>query len=168
MSVGANEPTPDDLDAYIERTIGSVPRPLEWRRVRAVDARAEWAALDKWCRWLVNRYALDVREVPPCWYRHGAVVEELSALHGAWRVAYDPTQAASATADWHRALWDTRLRLRDWLSRTGCTVREHRSDTPPAWSAANANYADAFGGHVSADEETRRRAEIHTIVNDQE
>jgi len=164
MTAGSTDRTAEGFDAYLEQTIAGVPRPVDWRRVRAVDAPETWAALDAWTRWLVDRYALDIREVPACWYLHGALVQELSALHGACLVAFDRNQAASAAADWHRTLWDARLRLRDWLSRTGCTAREHRDDSPSTWTAPSDAYTTALRTHIETEVQARRSAEIHSAV----
>jgi len=142
----------DALDAEIELRLGAVPRPVDWHRVSAVAAPAEWAALDAWVRWLGARYDLDGRELPPCWHRHGSLVDELSGLHGAHQVAYDPTQAASAAADWHRVLWDTRIRLREWVSRAGCTDRGHNPPVTAGWfTEPDQNYREGFAQTVRDD-----------------
>lgn len=148
----------EDVDALINQQLAAVPRPLDWSRLAADEAAEQWAALDRWVQRLVTRYALDGREVPPCWYRHGALVEELTGLRGAHQVAWDPTQAASAASDWHRILWDTRVRLRDWLTRTGCTARSHRADTVNEWvtTADGGDYAIGLAGFVRDD--VRHRA----------
>jgi len=36
---------------------------------------------------------LDHRDVPPCWASHGALLEELSAMHTAHRACIDPPAA---------------------------------------------------------------------------
>lgn len=38
-----------------------------------------------WVAGLVRRFALDVRTIPPCWERHNAMVETLTALRDAER-----------------------------------------------------------------------------------
>lgn len=148
----------EDVDALINQQLAAVPRPVDWSRLGPDEAAEQWAALDRWVRWLVARYAVDGREVPPCWYQHGALVEELTGLRGAQQVAWDPTQAASAASDWHRTLWDTRVRLRDWLTRTGCTARSHRPDTVDEWatSPGSEEYETGLTGFVLDD--TRQRA----------
>lgn len=145
----------DDIEAEIALRLGAIPNPVDWRRLDEHAAAGEWAALDEWVRWLVHRYELDGRELPPCWHQHGPLVEELSALRGAHLVAFDRTQAASAAADWHRILWDTRIRVRDAVSRTGCTERSHNEAAPPTWSAPSAAYASTLAQTVRADASTR-------------
>lgn len=145
-----------DVDAYIEDALGAIPRPIDWRRLTPDQAASTWADLDTWVRWLVTRYALDHRDVPPCWYAHGDLVEELTALMTAHQAAFDRTGAATGPSDWHQTLATTRTRLQLWAARTGCRNREHRTPTPPAWAAPDvADYADAFTAHVHADLATR-------------
>ena len=79
-----------DIDALVEELLGTTPRPVNWSRLSPDQAAARWAALDEWVRWLARRYSLDHRDLPPCWYAHGDLVEELSALHTAHQAAFDP------------------------------------------------------------------------------
>ena len=62
------------------------PAPV-WAEVPASDAVAQWSELEVWVRWLVERYRLGPL-IPPCWPAHGWAVEELSALHAAWKGVY--------------------------------------------------------------------------------
>ncbi|PSL08151.1 hypothetical protein CLV30_101118 [Haloactinopolyspora alba] len=116
----SGELTPEQLDALMQDTLGAaIPRPVRWAELDPADEATELVTLATWVSWLGARYGLDSRELPPDWWRHGALVEELSALKGAWDVAYDQTQAASAAADWHMTFYNTRIRLREWTSRLG-------------------------------------------------
>jgi hypothetical protein len=45
-----------------------------------------------------------------------------------------PTAPASAPADWHTTLANTRARIRDWNARNGCKPGQHRVDTPADWA----------------------------------
>lgn len=138
------------VDAMIEAALGRIPRPIAWARLTAEQAAEVWLALDDWVRWLVARYALDHRDVPPCWYTHDDIVEELTALWTAHRAAYDPTGPPTGPADWHHTLAATRSRLQVWAGRTGCRHGEHRSATRPGWAADPAGQ-DAFLEFVDDD-----------------
>lgn len=126
---------------------------MVWRQLDAQAAATAWVALDDWVRWFAVRYALDHRDVPPCWYAHGHLVEELSALRTAHRACFDPAASAMAPVEWHQVLAATRTRLQLWAGRTGCRPGEHRPDAPPAWAIEppTADYSGGFGGHVEAD-----------------
>ncbi len=113
--------------------LGGIPRPVRWHSLRGQKAHQEWSRLIPWVAWLTDRYALPPTLIPPCWPHHGALVEELTALRGAYEVAYDDTQAATAMLDWHAMFAMARTRLREWTSVTGCTRDDHRAATLQPW-----------------------------------
>ena len=164
MTTGAtpSEDPDTELDALVDLMLGQLPKPVDWRRIPAHAAAAEWAALDTWVRWRAARYALDHRELPPCWFRHAAVVEELSALRTAHASAFHPTQPAPGPLDWHQSLGYTRLRMRDWVARTGCKPGGHRGDTVAEWSTepAAGEYGSQIQAFIADDEQARREHEV--------
>ena len=109
-------------------------------------------------RWLTRRYGIDHRELPPCWYAHGDLAEELSALHTAHQAAYHPAGPATGPADWHHQLAATRTRLHASVARTGCRPGEHRPPTVPGWATdpAPIDYTAALASHIATDLATRR------------
>ena len=154
-----------DYASFLDDEYADPPSPIDWRRVTSIDCDRSWRRLDAWVRWLGARYSVDAREVPRCWYLHGAVVEELTALFGAHMVAFDPRQAASAAADWHRLFWDVRIRLRDWTSRTGCSAREHRASDVPDWTQPMPAYAEELAHHVRHEAAVRQEAELSAAID---
>jgi hypothetical protein len=137
-----------------EELLAGVGSPTDWRRVLSADAPREWAELREWVGWFKRRYTLDHRVVPPCWYRHGALVDLLSALRDHHEYAFGELQPATAATEWHRVFRDLEPRLRDWASRTGCTRDEHRPDVTVDWPED----ATAWSQHV-VDDEYQRVAE---------
>jgi len=104
------------------------PAIVNWREIADEDRAEACRALAEWVQdWLVPRYALTRKVIPDCWYRHSAMVEELSALHTAWLVAFDETDAGYGPIGWHE---------RFALARTREAFREkcpegHRDERPP-------------------------------------
>lgn len=100
-----------------------------WSSLTGEEAALAWATLIGWVDWLTTRYGLG-EVLPACWYRHGAVVEELTALRSAWNAAYaDPRARPSEPALWHDLLARALARVRDW-DRQGCAAGTHRDDEP--------------------------------------
>jgi hypothetical protein len=100
----------------------------------------ELQELAGWVEWLQVRYASAGDWLRPCWWRHGFVVEELSALRIAWLGVYEPAENTEATAalDWHEAAEKCRERVRQVISTgPGCTAVAHKADQPvvddPRW-----------------------------------
>ena len=77
---------------------------VNWRELTDDDAPATWARLGGWVDWFINRYEIPEQKVPSCWWRHGALVEELSALHTAWLVSFDETDGGYGPIGWHERL----------------------------------------------------------------
>ena len=146
-----------DIDALVDELLGTTPRPVNWSRLSRDQAAARWAALDEWVRWPARRYSLDRRDIPPCWYAHGDLVEELSALHTAHQAAFDPAGPATGPADWHQHLANTRARMQTWIARTGCRRGQHRAPAQIEWAIepAPTDYCAPLAEHVSRDLEHR-------------
>ena len=111
--------------------------------------------------WLVIRYRLQ-RQIPPCWWRHGAHVEELSALFIAWRGVMEIPDRPSSWIIWHEELARLLSRLRDHWN-TGCTPDHHTDSPAPArtaladdWLGVSSAKA-AFGCQVSCTRTDTRR-----------
>ncbi len=79
--------------------------PFRWENLDAEQTRDTWQELGDWVRWLCERFRID--DIPPCWYQHSDLVEELTALWLSWEGAYHPD-----------ARFDDPVRWLDWLSRT--------------------------------------------------
>jgi hypothetical protein len=100
--------------------------PVCWAALTDTETEEEHQALADWIAWLIDRYTLDHRTVPRCWNRHGALIEELSALRTAWLAAYAITGRPEAPLEWHAHFAFSRHRLADVVARTGCRPGEHR------------------------------------------
>jgi hypothetical protein len=150
-------PSGDDreVDGHLDAIFAPASGPLSWNSVKSNEARPHWSALREWVEWFRYTFALDHRVVPPCWYRHPALVEVLSALRDHRVCAYGPTNPALGASDWHRALMQLEPRLRDWAARTGCTTSVHRPDV----LAEYPDDADAWEQHITTDVAARVRRE---------
>lgn len=128
--------------------------PWSWKKLNRKAAYQSWDAVGEFVEWLVKRFDLgDV--IPPCWWAHGAIVEELTALWAAWLAAYDHDEAeASAPIEWMEHLATCRGRLVEW-DRMGCAQRGHREGSPAAWTIDTA----AFAAFVDVDLASRPRTE---------
>jgi hypothetical protein len=128
------EPAPA-LDGAMKR---STPPPRNWWRLTGGKrqgrdpARDALKAMVPWVDWLVGRYGL-AHVVPPCWWAHGAMVEELSALQAAWLGAYEnPDAPADAGVVWHEHLQRCLGRLREW-NVARCAAGHHRPAAESTW-----------------------------------
>ncbi|MDJ0396178.1 hypothetical protein QMK17_22935 [Rhodococcus sp. G-MC3] len=109
------------------------PSRFTWRYLDSEQSRQLWADLIDWTTWIRGRYELDTK-IPPCWYRHSPVVEELTALMAAWTDAYyRGDEYRDDLTAWHTQwFWPVIHRLQAVTDFENCTHTrcEHRS-TPP-------------------------------------
>ncbi len=144
-----------ELDAVAAGAPTDITTWWNWQAQGGARAEALWAQLSSWVAWLRSRYPL-AKQVPGCWWRHPELVEELTALHLAWRAAYTDAQAPlTGPVDWHdRWLPGAVHRLtHTWHA---CPDGEHRQRTPGVYADQAVDDEDAFRAHVTADLAARR------------
>ena len=112
---------------------GDLAGPTHWPSLLPDEARQAWDDLREWVERLVDRFGLETRVVPPCWYRHNTLVEPLSALRDHERISFAPSASPTAAVDWFRAMREIEHRLSEAGARTQCSVNEHRHDPPRSW-----------------------------------
>lgn len=106
----------------------------DWHTLPDGDAKDVWETLRGWVEWVTVRYSIPISVVPNCWYKHGALVEELAALHTAHRAAFDPADAGFGPIGWHERLHLALPRLTRAYGG-GCST-EHRPTKPRSWETA--------------------------------
>lgn len=116
---------------------------VNWRELTTVEAPAAWQALGGWVDWFLNRYDIPEQKIPSCWWQHGAVVEELSALHTAWLVSFDETDSGYGPIGFHERLAVAMQRIAghyhgqcaDAHQARNLTRRAQQPDADKAWLA---------------------------------
>ena len=127
------------------------PTVFRWTDLPASTAGSAWSGLRDWTDWLTARH--QVREVPRgCWWRHGFVVEELTALWWAWQAAYAEDADPSSPLAWLEHLDRARERLRTRLTLQGtCLAGEHSEATPTlATDAGRSGFSDFVAADLAA------------------
>lgn len=102
------------LKAQTRSLSGQAPSPWNLKDGTGEQQRKILRQLQDWIDWYNQTYpGVEEHLIPPCWFRHPAVVQELLAVFVAWQAAYcglvDPDDAP---AYWHeRILHPTIARL---------------------------------------------------------
>jgi hypothetical protein len=89
---------------------------INWRTIGDDERPEACRTLATWVQeWLIPRYNIKAKMIPDCWWQHSDLVEELSALHTAWLVAFDAADAGWGPIGWHErfALAQTRPAFRE-------------------------------------------------------
>lgn len=149
------------MDWSTDEVLRAVGAPTDWRTVSSGAAARTWSELREWVEWFKDRYALDHRVVPPCWYLHPSLVDLLTALRDHHEYTFTELQPATAATEWHQVFRDLEQRLRDWASRTGCTRDEHRPDVTLEWAHDDARWKQ----HLADDQQHRTATERAQILD---
>jgi len=123
----------DPFDPFGRQSAGAATgsRPVRWRDLAPENAATEWAALRDWVQWVTTRFDIPVTVIPNCWWRHPALVDELSALHVAWRTAYDPQDSGLGPLMWLERWHAARTRLR--AAYSGSCSNGHKDIKRRSW-----------------------------------
>ena len=115
--------------------------------------------LADWLDWLRGTYRLPYTVIPPCWFSHPGLREDLGHLWTGWLLTRHPDAGVGMTGlDWDARREQTIARLREATAITGCTGTRHTdepampdTDVSALWNDHLAT--DAASGVAS---ETRR------------
>ncbi|MEU6323625.1 hypothetical protein [Streptomyces sp. NPDC047009] len=104
--------------------------PVVWHKLKGQERDQLWAEFTAWVIRMADLYELTTEQLPhACWWEHGAVVAELTALWTGWESAYGSDEdAAAGPYLWHDA-WSRGIdRIgRMWLGE--CTNGYHQQKT---------------------------------------
>lgn len=123
LSEGGDVPIDALMDAGIDfdtRETSPLEEPVivRWRGLPDEDAIDAWQELRGFVDWLIGRYDISDAVIPRCWWMHGSIVEELSALRAAWDVSMDPDiDGGLGPIGWHERFHLLQSRLREWYNR---------------------------------------------------
>ena len=103
-----------DVDPF-EKAFGQLAGPVHWPSLTETERPRAFADLRDWVEQFVDRFAIEVRVIPPCWYRHNGMVEALSALRDHERMSFSEHGSPTGAVDWFRR--SERLSYGSWTLR---------------------------------------------------
>lgn len=110
---------------------------VNWRTITEEERPEACRNLAAWVQeWLIPRYGIKAKLIPDCWWQHTDLIEELSALHTAWLVAFDAADAGWGPIGWHERF--AAAQTRDAF-RERC-VHQHRPEYPREMPLAPASF----------------------------
>jgi hypothetical protein len=133
-----------EVDPF-ENAFGQLACALHWPSLTKTERAQAFTDLREWVEQLVDRFAIETRVIPPCWYRHNGMVEALSALRDHERMSFSDHGSPTGAVDWFRAFREIEMRLSDLAARTQCSVQEHRPDPPRAWQTKEQDWSAQLG-----------------------
>ncbi|MFC1435341.1 hypothetical protein ACEZDB_32345 [Streptacidiphilus sp. N1-3] len=133
---------------------------VSWHKLSPQQRTVLWPEFVLWTLWLADRYELTNDQVPrQCWWRHGAVVEELTALWTSHQSAYAAEEdAGSAPYLWQDALSRAIERIgRLWLG--SCRNGQHKDRHRTPWAGEEPYLEEILQLHGPPGEGPREGAE---------
>lgn len=115
----------------------AAPLPINWWKLHNDERVESLETLMAWVPELVRRYSLTAQLVPPCWYLHDSLVQELLALFQfrnqmQFNLALGPPP--SAPLDFHVQFKLWRDRMREWVTDSGCVQGRHEAPRVQTWA----------------------------------
>lgn len=109
------------------------PAMIPWERLSATDYRSALEDLGSWLAWLVPAYRIPPSVIPPCWFLHNGVIEELGHLMTGWRMTRHPESGVGMVGlEWDNHRERVTGRLRELVATAGCNGTTHSTKPGPA------------------------------------
>ena len=143
-----------------------LPMVVPWELLNSNEFHTALSELSDWVRWLVRLYHYGPDVVPPCWYLHGDLREELGHLHSGWLMTRHPQAAVGAMGlEWDRHRDITMARCKTITSASGCatasTFKEHKEPADRPWPV---DYDADLVTHLAAERDRRDKSRIATAA----
>lgn len=139
---------------------GGIPLMPRRPEITGDSLDALMADLTAWVEWLVATFRLHP-QIPSCWLRHPALIEELQALwflwQHCWLPAADPTMPVSflRELDWSLGRID-----RHW--KVPCDTDTHKEPQAPPYRSTGTASWRAWWSHPGFNDDERTIAELRT------
>lgn len=120
-------------DPVVPAAAESAPlAPINWWRLDDQERADVMEILQVWVPELARRYSLPAKTIPPCWYWHESLIQELLALFQYRNQnQFLPTAPAVAAKEFHYEFQLAMHRLIGWHQ---CNESEHTPDRPQLWT----------------------------------
>lgn len=125
-------PPATGVDGTEEKPSGAVP--IDWWVVDEL-ARPEYLLLlHEFLMKFVESYQLSESVVPPCWFKHEQMLQEVLAMYQYRQQSqYAPAGGPRSPIEFHAVLFMWVERMRRYVVETGCNALEHRPGRTPLW-----------------------------------
>ena len=110
-----------------------VPMVVCWDDLPPDEYTHQLAELADWIGWLRATYRIPATVLPPCWFTHPGLREDIGHLWTGWLITRHPDAGVGMIGlDWDQRR-DTAIgRLREATAITGCTATRHQAEPDPA------------------------------------
>ena len=138
-----------------------VPMVICWDELDPAGYVRTLRDLADWIDWFRRTYRVPATVIPPCWFTHPGLREDLGHLWIGWLLTRHPDAGVGMTGlDWDARREQAIARLREATAITGCTSTRHHDES----SIPDTDLSRLWNEHIAEDAQTRRRREVRRIV----
>ena len=140
-----------------------VPMVICWDELDPAGYIRTLRDLADWIDWFRSTYRVPSAVIPPCWFTHPGLREDLGHLWTGWLLTRHPDAGVGMTGlDWDARREHTITRLREATAITGCTGTRH-TDEPVM---PDTDVTELWTNHLADDASTRLQRETRRTIID--
>lgn len=143
-----------------------VPMVVCWDDLDPTTYTNQLTELADWISWLRATYRIPATVIPPCWFTHPGLREDIGHLWTGWLLTRHPDAGVGMIGlDWDQRRDATISRLREAAAVTGCTATRHQAEPEPA-VAPTSSIDQMWREHVDTHKVVRARSIARQAVID--
>jgi hypothetical protein len=144
-----------------------VPMVVCWDDLPPDQYAHRLAELADWIAWFRGTYRIPATVLPPCWFTHPGLREDIGHLWIGWLLTRHPDAGVGMIGlDWDQRREAAVGRLREATAITGCTASRHQAEPEPA-PAIPASVEQLWQAHLHGQTLQRVRAVARQAAVDQ-
>ena len=133
-----------------------IPMVVCWDDLDPTTYTHQLTELADWISWFRVTYRIPATVLPPCWFTHPGLREDIGHLWTGWLLTRHPDAGVGMIGlDWDQRREAAINRLREATAITGCTATRHQAEPDPA-ATIPTSVDQLWRDHL--DHQTRRRA----------
>ncbi len=144
-----------------------VPMVVCWDDLPPDEYTHQLAELADWIGWLRSTYRIPSTVLPPCWFTHPGLREDIGHLWTGWLLTRHPDAGVGMIGlDWDQRREAAIGRLREATAITGCTATRHQAEPEPG-AAISPSVEQLWQDHLDSQTLERVRAVAWRAAVDQ-
>ncbi|WP_420120936.1 hypothetical protein [Nakamurella sp.] len=137
-----------------------VPMVVCWDDLSPDEYTHELTELADWIAWFRVTFRIPATVIPPCWFTHPGIREDIGHLWTGWLLTRHPDAGVGMIGlDWDQRREAAISRLREATAITGCTATRHQAEPEPP-PAMPAFAEQLWQDHL----DTQTRERVHAVA----
>ena len=137
-----------------------VPTVVCWDDLDPTTYTHQLTELADWISWLRVTYRIPATVIPPCWFTHPGLREDIGHLWTGWLLTRHPDAGVGMIGlDWDQRRDAAISRLREATAITGCTATRHQAEPEPS-PAIPVSAEQLWRDHL----DTQTRERVHAVA----